>query len=243
VQQAQIRGAVQQDIANFGSNLGVQFVSPYPAISQQVYGDPGFGWVLAGINLLASQQRGDNTLAIRNLAYVGSNVDNLNNIISAGKFFIPNDMSAVQAAVASSLSSYGVAQTLLNIFDGVGLTLFIGGKDDPTGFSSTTNISTATGAVITKIISAVDPQTATLDPHLLVASLNTKVQTTGQQYKASSSDFVTSPQVFGNEINTVAPSLDTIVGSEIIDLTTYVGITSLMEIIRTVYDFYPGVLS
>ncbi len=195
--------------------------------------------MLAGVNLLVAQQRGDSTDAIRQLAYIGSNIDNLLSLAAAGKLYAPGDVANVQNAVASSLSSYGVAQTLLNIFDGVGLTLFVAGKDDTSGFTSPANIAGATGAVITKILSAVDPQSATLDPHLLVASINTSSSPSvgGKQYLPTSLE---SFQVINAP---PTPSLDSIVGTTTIDLTTYAGITSLMEIIRTIYDFYPGALS
>lgn len=237
-QQADVKTIITQDILTFASPVGADSVSPYPAISQEIYGDPGYGWVLAGVNLLVAQQRGDSTEAIRQLAYIGSSVDGLLSLAAAGKLHTPGDITNIQDAVVASLSSYGVAQTLLNIFDGVGLTLFIAGKDNSSSFIVPTDISRANGStVLTKILSAVDPQTATLDPRLLVASLSTKAKpSSGQQYNPTNFNS-------GPTRDMTIPSLDSVVGLDIIDLTTYTGITRLMEIIRTVYDFYPGVLN
>lgn len=201
-------------------------MSPYPAISQAVYGDSSYGWVIAGCNILSSIRRADTVDDIRSNSYIGATTERLFAEAQAGRLFIPSDLSSVQQNVEAAIATYGISQTILSILDGVGITQFVSGKDDPNGIQTTQqSIENSTGG-LSRILSAIDPETATLDPKLIVVSGQTNSsRNTSIQVKDSSDGIAT---------------FDEIVEAGIIDLTTYTGISRLMQLLRTVYDFYPG---
>jgi hypothetical protein len=219
----QLYSLVGQETAELDS------VSPYPALSKLVYGDPGFGWVLAGCNVLNSQRRGDSADQTRSLSYVGSKLSVIAAEATAGRLVAPVDLTSVQRSVDVGVSAYGISQTLLCVFDGVGLTLFISGKDELTGFQSTAEAVERAGGGLAKILAAIDPESATLDPSVLAASV-TRDPSQASRYEANQ------VQQSGAARN---PPFDT----QPIDLTTYAGINRLMGLIRTIYDFFPGVLA
>lgn len=238
-QQEQVLAAIRQGMAEFSNSTDTDSVSPYPALAQVVYGDPGYGWILAGCNMLASIRRGDTGDQTRALSYIGSKASAVLAAASAGRLVIPSNIDSVHDAVDSAVSSYGVSQTILSIMDGVGVTLFAAGKDDPLGFKPTQeSLEQATGG-LAKILSAIDPQTASIDPQKLAAALAVRTTSgTSPRYSA-----VQISNVIGVESGVTPPSLSQIVGTDVIDLTTYEGISRLMQLLRTVYDFYPGSLT
>ncbi len=215
----------------------VDSVSPYPAISQVIFGDPGFGWILAGCNVLASRRRGDNDDESRSMSFIGSKYSAIISEASAGRMFIPNDMSQIHAAIDSGISSFGISQTVLSVLDGTGVTLFAAKKDDPLGFQPTQQSLESVSRGLARILSAIDPQSATLDPTVLAVTLSTAVDS-AQQPRYSST---TVPATGGSAVPTAA-ALDLAFGSGVMDLTTYSGISRMMQVIRTIYDFYPGAL-
>lgn len=219
---------IQEESARFGKNPTT--ISPYPAIAQAVYGDPGLGWIIAGCNVLASIRRGDSIDSIRSNSYIGSTAERIFSEGRAGRLFIPSDISAVQKAVEDAVSSYGISQTMLSIIDGIGVTQFISGKDDPNGIQPTQLSVEGSTAGLARILSAIDPETATLDPRLVVTA-------------ARSARFARAPSLTIMEVTefgSSAPALDEVLGGQVIDLTTYSGIGRMMQLLRTVYDFYPG---
>lgn len=235
----QVRALIQQDIQRFGASSDQDSVSPYPAIAQVVYGDADQSWILAGCNVLASIRRGDSPDDTRRLSYIGSKASDVLALAAAGKLVVPSDTAAVHDAVQTSVSSFGVSQTVLSILDGTGLTIFISGKDDPLGFKGLTPdaLQDATGG-LAKILSAIDPQSATIDPHTLVSSLSSNAAGTGKT--VYNSRYIQATLVTDQ---TQRPSLESVLGTDVIDLTTYIGISRLMQVIRSVYDFYPNSLT
>lgn len=231
-----VQQAIQADLDSFGSSADVDSVSPYPALAQVVYGDPGYGWILAGCNVLASRRRGDSADDTRGLSYIGAKASAALAAASAGKLFVPSDVNAIHAAIDAAVAAFGISQTLLSVLDGTGLTLFTTGKDDPLGFQPTTQSIQNVAGGLAKIISAIDPQTATIDPTVLAAALSTQSQgNTRNRYVFTSILQSTKAQS--------GPSLQSVIGTEIIDVTTYEGISRLLQLLRTVYDFYPGSLT
>lgn len=216
--------ALEEEARAFGKDPAA--TSPYPAISKAVYGDPSYGWIIAGCNVLAAVKRGDSADAIRSLSYIGSNADHILSEAKAGRLFVPSDLTKVQSTVESAVSSYGVSQVVLSVMDGTGVTFFISGKDDPNGIQPTQQSIEGSTSGLARILSAIDPETATLDPKLIVVG--------GQ----SNSFRNASIQVKGSSTN--ASSLDEIVAKGTIDLTVYSGIGRLMQLLRAIYDFYPG---
>lgn len=219
--------ALNREATAFGRDP--ETVSPYPAISQAVYGDSSYGWIIAGCNMLASVKRGDSSDIVRSNSYIGSTADHLFSEAQAGRVFIPSDIRKVQQTVEAAIASYGISQTVLSILDGVGATQFVSGKDDPNGIQPTQQSVEGSTAGLSRILSAIDPETGTLDPKLIVIGGQTNSFRNGAIPVKDVSDGV---QTF-----------DEIVDAGIIDLTTYLGISRFMQLLRTVYDFYPGTFS
>lgn len=241
-QTAQVRDLIAGDAAlllsSSGNSLGdPDSVSPYPAISQVVYGDPGYGWILAGCNVFGSKRRGDSIDETRSLSYIGSKASAVLAEAAAGRMFVPNDINLVHTAIDSGVASYGISQTVLSVLDGTGVTLFAAKKDDPLGFQPTQQSLESVSRGLAKILGVIDPETATLDPHALAVSLSTPTNS-AQQPRYSSLPVPARSQI---RIPDEA-ALDRAFGSGILDLTTYSGISRLMQIVRTIYDFYPGAL-
>lgn len=213
--------AIQEDFELFGQDPAV--VSPYPAIAKAVYGDPSLGWIIAGCNILASIRRNDPIDTIRKNSYIGSTAEHIFTEAKAGRLFVPSDIATVQAAVESAVSSYGVSQTILSVIDGTGATNFISGKDDPNGIQATQQSVEGSTGGLARILSAIDPETATLDPKLIVVGGKLGGATREVRKKAG-----------------ISSSIEDAIGSEVVDLTTYSGIGRFMQLLRTLYDFYPG---
>jgi hypothetical protein len=223
--------ALQDEATRFGRDTST--ISPYPALSEALYGDPGFGWVIAGCNVLASIRRGDAVDDVRANSYIGSRADRIFAEARAGRLFVPTDVGTVQKNVEAAISSYGVSQTILSILDGTGATNFISGKDDPNGIQATQASIEGSTAGLARILSVIDPETATLDPTLISVASRAQIKSS----KSFAVDFLDARS------GPTPPSFAEIAGSDVIDLTTYSGINRFMQILRAIYDFYPGAFS
>ena len=208
-------------------------ISPYPALAKAVYGDESYSWILAGCNLLASARRGDSADVSRSVGYVGSTPQSLAGLAKNGQLVIPQDPHLVQSAVDSSIVAYGISQTITVLLEGLGLTEFIGGKDDLGGISEQQSSVDASTSGLSRILSVIDPETATLDSKLLVSALTSPTRSQGFRDLNFVSIVDNKPTV----------SIQDAVGTETLDLSHYSGIARLLEIIRLVYDFYPGSLN
>jgi hypothetical protein len=213
--------SIREDFELFGRDPAS--VSPYPAIAKAVYGDTSLGWIIAGCNILASIRRNDPIDQIRANSYIGSTAERIFAEAKAGRLFIPSDVTKVQAAVESAVSSYGVSQTILSVLDGTGATNFVSGKDDPNGIQATQQSVEGSTGGLARILSAIDPETATLDPKLIVVG--------GKGGGEANREIMSGG---------ASASIDDVIGTATIDLTTYVGIGRFMQLLRTLYDFYPG---
>ena len=232
-----VRSIIASDVSSSGLSGSIDSVSPYPALAQVVYGDSGYGWILAGCNMLGSRRRGDTDDETRSYSYIGSHATSILTSVSSGRMFVPNDASSIHSAIDSGISSFGIAQTILGILDGTGVTLFAARKDDPLGFQPTQQSLEGVSRGLSRILSVIDPESAILDPHALAVSLSTST-TSAQQVRYSSTPI----NGTGQSSIPDGVTLDAALGSDVMDLTTYSGISRLMQAIRTIYDFYPGAL-
>lgn len=214
----------------------IDSVSPYPAISNVLYGDPGYGWILAGCNILESKRRGDGQDQTRALSYIGSKASTILAEAASGRLVSPIDMSKIHSSISDNVLAFGIAQAILIILDGTGVTLFTSKKDDPFGFHPSKQPLEGVTGGLAKIIQCIDPNSATLDPKILASSLGSNLKNQNQNRYAAS-------QVPGGQLPSASTGLTQILPGEIIDLTTYDGISAFMTLIRTVYDFYPGALT
>ena len=232
-QESDIKNVIDETIKEF--NLKDEnSISPYSAISQIVYGDPSYGWVISGCTTLASIRRGDENSKIRLYSFLGSKFDDIISLAKNGTLFIPNDISEIQKLFDSSIQSFGISQTILSILDGIGATFFISGKDDPNGLQIPTQESLdGSASGLSRILSAIDPESAIVDSSNLISSLTTRQNKSLKQYK---------PKFFQSSQKEI-PDISSIVGNEKIDITTYEGISKFINVIRYIYDFYPGYLT
>lgn len=230
------RGYVQDEADRFEVSTGS--ISPYPSLAKLVFGDPSYGWVIAGCNFFASSRRGDPGTKTRALGFIGSGIGSALDALQSQQLVVPNELSDIVSGIESGISSYGISQTILSILDGVGVTDFISGKDPISGFSPTTDSVAQSSNGLAKLLAAIDPETATVDPVALVASLSSPPSRKVHPIYATFSigeNGQASPRPR-------KPDPVTTIGKDPIDLTTYDGISRLLVAIRDFYDLYPGML-
>lgn len=225
----QITSAVNVEAERF--NRDPALISPYPALAEAIYGDPSLGWMLAGCNTVAAIRRNDAVDLIRSIGFVGSTVEGLISAGRSGRLVTPQDLNTVANGIEDSVASYGISQTIITVLDGLGLTEFISGKDN-TNVPSALTIDNVTSG-LGRILSLIDPVTATLDTKLLISLFGNPSQKPVGRSTVAMTIQKSTPGI----------PLEEVIGAETIDLTTHEGIGRLVQIIRTVYDFYPGALT
>lgn len=218
----------RNQIAQIEGITKVAQVSPYNAISKVIYGDERYDWILAAMNFLASRSRGDSDQTVRDSSFLGATFDSIIGLLSNGKLVAPDVITDVVSAVEASILSYGTTQTIIDVLDATGTTLFIS-SDDKSFHDVGAEIASETSGV-GLILSSIDPMTATIDPNKLMATLFSKgglpVPTTRTQTQGKSQQVTYQP----------VESISDVVGDDIIDVTTFSGISSMMKIIRVYHD-------
>lgn len=207
-------------------------MTPYSALSQLLYGDESYGWIVAGCNVLSSRRIGDQIDKTRTLTLIGSNIDVILLAVQNGKFVIPSSVFDVQTLVESAIQSYGISQVLLSILDGTGLTFFISGKDNADISVATKQSLENSSSGLARILSVIDAESATMDTSKLLSALLARNNVAGR-YKTI--------QLFAN--SKPQENIEDEIEKEIIDMTTYIGLSKLMNIISLVYNKFPGLLT
>lgn len=215
-------GIIESEIREFVrfSGAGIDSITPYPFISDVVYGSRRFGWVLAGINLLSSFERNEQSTIVRSYSYIGAKFSEIRNRITSGNFYIPSDISAAERNLNNSFLEHGLSSTLTEILEKCGMLLFF---DDREGFDTPalsigiTDALRETG-VLAAILGTIDPVTATVSPTDIYSRLRSRIEEA--RFTRSS--------VSLQSLLTV-PRLDTT--DESIDILSYDGITRLMNVI------------
>lgn len=235
--QAQVQ-QVRESILADADGKGIDTISPYPALAQAAFGDSRHDWILAGSNVLASVRRGDGSEGTRRFSYLGARATDILDAVSAGLLVVPTDIVSIQEAVVGSLSAWGVSQTILAVLDGTGTTLYVAG-DDSVGFQATAVAVDASTDGLYRILSAIDPEMAVIDPQNIIANLSVPSRDPFDTVHRPRE----TPVRGGGTVGTpdVVPSIPTVsdIGTELIDLTTYEGISRLIRTIRFFYDFFP----
>lgn len=229
-----------QSLSSDAEALGQQnsdSVSPYPALSQILYGDSRYDWVLAAMNFMTGRSRGERDDEVRSASYLGARISWIQDRLARGLVVAPDDITTIVRGVEASISSFGISQTILDVIDATGVGLFISSKDDPSGFQeSLVAVDIATGG-LAKILASIDPEAATLDPAVLVANLSaTSGNSTLPQYRAREILPITVMMIGGKAAGKRPLTVAELIGSDVIDLTTYEGISRLMRAIRVFYD-------
>lgn len=233
-----VTDAIAAEATQFSANPLT--VSPYPALTSVIYGDPSLGWVIAGCNVLASQRRNESDQQLRSAAFIGATPQNILNAISAGAIVVPNSMTQIQDTVEGAISAFGISQAVLSILNGTGITAYITGKNDPLGSQPTQeSLDKAEGGLV-RILSAIDPQTALADPATLISSMTVKAAAVRLYFPASLE--LVNGSLVSTGIQTPPSPIDSI-GPDPIDLTTFQGISRFVTAIRTLYDYFSGLVS
>lgn len=195
---------------------------PYPTVSQIVYGNERYDWLLACVNFLGARMQGLDQKTVRLSSYLGATVDSVIASLTAGTFLSPTDIQALITAVETSIATNGVSQTILDAIDASGVGIFTTGED-PSGFQSGSDAIDLAAAPIIAVLSSIDSQTATIDPAVLISNLS-----------AGRPNKTVHKSVGMASMTTV--SISDIVGNQIIDVTTFDGISDLLRVIRLYTD-------
>lgn len=251
---------IQATLIDFArSDFGVSdpdVINPWPMISKTLLGDSRFDWLLAGVNCRASMNRNDSDADTRRFSYLGARWSHLQDFMRQGKFVMPKNINDVVKNVNDSITNFGLSQTITEILHETGVLYFFEGTQPkpPDGFNRAGTLSVRTSPFLSAVISAVDPDAATLDLKALGVNLpqalassgfdSTRLQDVRQFGKSNPT-----PDVLAQSTAVNVPDLasTTDQGSQgdlqflnkmsspdsaIVDLTTFDGISTLVRTIR-----------
>lgn len=213
-------------------------INPYPSISRKLYGTDEYDWVIAAMNVKASIARLDDISRVKKFSYFGSTLQFLEQELTAGNVVAPVDVSKVISNIDDSIMSFGVSQTIMEIFDRSGILLFFTDQD-----AAADSIERDSG-MVASVLSSIDPETATVDPKILATNVfggidlssvmgrrsrsTAAVEEIDVVPRSTASDDVTSDDL--------AYAIDDSISADLIDLTTAVGIGRLVRMLRTFFE-------
>jgi hypothetical protein len=243
--QVEMTARVQNTINLPGSNF--DDISPYPFLSQKLYGHDKFDWMLAAMNVKAAVDRGETRVAVRRFSYLGAQLSFVREQMSTGKFFKPINPDEIVQNIVRSISTFGVSQVLADVIETTGLDLFFGPKEDTSPNDqfkrATTLLDASDLGQIGIVLSAIDADTATVDINVLTNNLLT--MSSGREYvidPASSPTEIAVPESSKNDL-----AEDTLQfvgkfqpGEQILDLATFDGISQFVRTIRLFFDMSPN---
>jgi hypothetical protein len=151
----------------------VDAVTPYPFISEVLYGTREYGWVLAGMNLVATLDRGDSNDSVRAASYLGAKWSVISQLVTAGEFRVPSDPSIFRAELSQCFSTFGLAVTLRDVLERCGVLMFFDDREVFDARPTLMDVNSAeleTGAV-GYILGAINPADATLLPSAARAAI------------------------------------------------------------------------
>lgn len=247
----------------FGTN-DPDSINPWPLVSLQLYGNSQFDWILAAVNSRASVNRSDSADDTRRFSYLGARISHLLDFMDRGLFVVPKNVNDVVSNVNSSISAFGVSQTIAEILHETGILYYFEGTEQkkPDGFNRAGTLDVSVSPLLSGIISVVDPETATMDLGSLGTNLpailnntqfsndpaevtglrlssavsNPNVHATSQEVNVPNPD-ATSSTVSQSDVqylNQLPPT-----ASSVIDLTTFDGMSALVRTIRIFADEGP----
>lgn len=198
----------------------VEAVTPYPFLSELLYGDRKYGWVLAGLNVLSAYDRGEDISAVRSYSYLGAKLSDIRTSIQAGKFYVPSDIKEFDTRLSTSFSNFGLSNTLGEILEKCGILMFF---DEREGFdvdapSLDHEAALQETSAVAAILSAIDVETATVDPKMVYTNITTPPPGVGE---------LRVRQIGGFEIQ--VPRLDT--SDDVIDLLSFDGVRRLLDVV------------
>lgn len=139
--------------------------SPYPALSNILYGKDDYDWVLAGTNVRSSIVRGDTLSNTRKFSYLDAELDFITGQMDAGLFVVPRNIADTVTRVNGSVSEYGVSQMITNILSETGVLYRFEGNDPRNDgqFDSFSPEGAEISGILAATFAAIDPETATMN--------------------------------------------------------------------------------
>lgn len=191
-------------------------ISPYPLLAQALLNDEKMDWALAAVNTRASIIRNDLRSYTRKFGYLGAQLDFLFSAMDEGKFVIPRDPKKVVSNVSQSITLFGVTQVILETLQETGALYHFDGVDarDQSVMKKDSPDIEGSG-ILSAVVSAIDPETMTLNLKSLTANLPKLAEETG-----------THPLVrdLGGD------------RAGVVDLTTFEGLGRLIRTVRVFAD-------
>jgi hypothetical protein len=243
-----------------GQTAGADDVNPWPLVSTQIYGNGQFDWILAAVNSRASVNRNDSPADTRSFSYLGARLSHLLTFMGQGRFVVPKDVSAVVKSVNDSVSSFGVSQTIAEVLHETGILYYFEGTEQkrPGGLDKS-NSPQASSVLLSGIIAAIDPETATLDLRSLTTNLQQSLRTAPRQIFSTNPTGLrlgilsqpADPHAVSQELSVPDLSVSDsqaaqgdvqymnqipLTENSVIDLTRFDGISSLVRTIRLFAD-------
>jgi hypothetical protein len=238
--------------------LGEETISPWPVIAEQILGDASLDWVLAASNIRNAIDKNELRTISRKFSYLNAHYKFLLEQSDAGKLVRPVDMSQVRDAISKSISTFGITQTIEALLQETGILYYFDARDsrEDTTFDRAGTLDFSNSGIIGTVVSAIDPENATIDLRSLATNL-AQVLSDGklEDYKTSINVSVhkfdgSKPEEIGMEPGAVndkmaesgmrfVSRLDEM-SDNIVDLTTFDGISKFMRVIRVMSDFGPN---
>lgn len=235
-------------------------ISPYPVLAHVLLGDAKYDWLLAAINIRASINRSDTRTTTRDYSYLAAQLDFLFAQADAGKFMVPKgkDVGTAMKNIEDAISKYGVTQVLKDVLQETGALYHFDGKDpsDNTLFRNVDTGSDEDSGLISVVVSAIDPETATMNlktlatnlPQLLsgqFVDIREKLTAGGSNQQAPKMGEIDVPPEFDSATDSSAEDEIQYLSkfgdlSGIVDLTTAEGVATFLRVIRIFSDIGPN---
>lgn len=168
------RAIIARDLEALDPGKG-ETISPYPILAKSLLGNDKFDWILAACNIRASTNRGDPRSTSRKYSYLSAQLDFLYAQMDAGLLLIPKDINQVIQNVTDGVTKFGVTQMLMEVLQETGALYHFDGIDPKSDshFDRVGNEDIATSSLLSTIVAAIDPETATMDLKSLASNLPT----------------------------------------------------------------------
>ncbi len=224
--------------------FGPDLISPYPILAQQFLGDSRLDWVLAGVNIRASVNRRESRSNSRSFSYLTAQMGFLLDQMVAGKFVVPKDVSEVSENVNNAIASFGVSQIMGELLRETGILYHFEGQDAKEDSSFDRIDVGDENGLLMAILSAADPETATIDLKALLSNLPSILNRVGKGKRIGSMGITATAQIEMLDVDrddskdlesSFVQSSDA-KGDDQADLTTFDGLSRFMRAIRVFAD-------
>lgn len=237
-------------------------ISPYPVLAHVLLGDAKYDWLLACVNIRASINRGDTRTTTRDYSYLAAQLEFLFAQADAGKLVVPKgkDVGTAMKNIEDAISKYGVTQVLKDVLQETGALYHFDGKDpsDNTLFRNVDVGASTDSGLISVVVAAIDPETATMNLKTLATNLPMLLSGQFVDIKEHLTTGASKPTLQAHTIGEidVPPEFDSTTDSSaedevqylskfgdlsgVVDLTTADGVATFLRVIRIFSDIGPN---